>query len=184
MEQNHDAKKAALAKRISKFGLLALCITCAAIVLETVLLVLRAISNTRWMLSHQNTEPDDILDYLIMAGNQHFWSNQFPSALLLIAMLMLSVILFCRIRRDGTPFRFENIRLLRISALLMGVRALMDPVERTVIDLLQYSVLSLRSFFSLLFRSNTSFWLCLLLLLCSEVMYFGAVLQKQSDETL
>lgn len=184
MEKNHDAKKAALAKRISKFGLLALCITCAAIVLETVLLVLRAISNTRWMLSHQNTEPDDILDYLIMAGNQHFWSNEFPRGLLLIAMLVLSVILFCRIRRDGTPFRFENIRLLRISALLMGVRALMDPVERTVIDLLQYSVLSLRSFFSLLFRSNTSFWLCLLLLLCSEVMYFGAVLQKQSDETL
>ena len=186
MEQHHDEKKAALAKRISKFGLAALWLTGTAAVLELAMLVRNTVVNVRWMSAQPTAEPTDILEYLITVSNYGFWTETVPCALLLIALLVILVILYRRIRRDGTPFRFGNVRLLRIGAVLMGLRVLIPPVEKTVMDFLNYgySSLTLGNMRTLLFRNTGGIWLFTALLLCSEVMYYGAVLQKQSDETL
>lgn len=185
MEKNHDAKKAALAKRISQFGLWAIRLTWAAIGVE-ILRIIYQIIMYRYSQSVQLELESDFLNYLEVSEitkYQDFWKYWLPNGLLLIGVLAVSIILYRHIRKEGTPFTAKSVKLLRIAAVLTGLRALFNPVENAVISILQAFSFNSSSFLRQLFLNITT-WVCMLLFFCCEVVRFGADLQRKSDETL
>ena len=185
MEKNHDAKKAALAKRISKFGLWAIRLTWAAIGVE-ILRIIYQIIMYRYSQTIQFEPEDGFLNYLEVSAitkYRDFWKYWLPHGLLLIGVLAVSIVLYRHIRKEGTPFTAKSVNLLRIAAVLTGIRALLNPIENAIQSILQEFSFNRSSFLRQLFLSTTT-WVCLLLFFCCEVVRFGADLQQKSDETL
>ncbi len=184
MKHNHDQLKTELTNRIQKFGKWAVRLTWFAVVWE----LLRLLSSFYMYRIYvtQYGEGTDFLSHIQtgMGYYDDFWKDTLPNTAILIAILVLTVILYRRIRKDGVPFTQKNVKTLRICTLLMGIRAGLPLLQ----NLPFLPALSFKGYFRqcfvMIFEKNLSVWFFGMLFLCTEIAAYGAALQQESDETL
>jgi hypothetical protein len=120
------------------------------------------------MLMHMRTTKENAL--------YNYSSTVVISMVSLIMMLFMDR-LFTNIRRSYTPFTFENAKVLKYAALVLLLSAILMPLIFVILA----SLLNQRYQISI---EILLFVLSLIVYCISLVFRYGAVLQKESDETL
>ncbi|HBI85667.1 MAG TPA: hypothetical protein DDX71_05195 [Ruminococcus sp.] len=95
-----------------------------------------------------------------------------------------------RLCRNGLPYTVQNVRSLKVTAILMGVLSVLPALTEALLYIFTVTdeslLIRMRNGLLILIVGCNGFFIgiCLLLLFIREIVYYGTMLQQESDETL
>ena len=111
----------------------------------------------------------------------------FPNQLIWFAFMTAFLVLFVRIAASGRPFTKPNILILKIAGVILILDLILVPLCSIAVpaaiegnrNLFQEILIPLLSNLNIYNISEI-----LIVMLCREIVYYGTMLQTESDETL
>ena len=111
----------------------------------------------------------------------------FTNQLIWFAFMTAFLVLFVRIAASGIPFTKPNVLILKIAAIILIFSLILPPLCSIAVFAAMHESQNLfyKSVMTLLGSLNI-YSICEILLaaLCREIVYYGTMLQTESDETL
>lgn len=111
----------------------------------------------------------------------------FVDQLIRFAFMTVFLFLFVRIAASGRPFTKPNVLILKIAAIILIFSLILPPLCSIAVSAAMHKSQNLfyESVMTLLGSLNI-YSICEILLaaLCREIVYYGTMLQTESDETL
>lgn len=185
MENNHDARKQQINAHIRKSGKVSLIIT--------IIVLIWQIPSFGYQFAYTIRQSDtlEIHSVLDIINYQPFGTvpDLIVKSLMTLGSLILLILLFNGLRKNGLPFTERNRKLVRNIGIIQGFQALLPPVFRLIQNLPNKEYLDARSNLIMTFfhPSNLNYFtlnISVLLLFLSWILRYGAELQQESDETL
>lgn len=111
----------------------------------------------------------------------------FTNQLIWFAFMTAFLVLFVRIAASGRPFTKPNILILKIAGVILILNLILPPLCSVAVseaiegsgNLFQKILISLLGNLNIYNISEI-----LIVMLCREIVYYGTMLQTESDETL